>query len=315
MPNTSESEKIQFLRCSPFFAIHAALLLPFWVGWSPVAIAACFALYFVKMFGVTAAYHRYLSHASFKTGRVFQFILVWTGCMSMQKGPLWWASLHRHHHAHSDDDDDIHSPLRRSFWWSHMGWLLCTKHEETLWRLIRPFDRFPELVWLNRFHVVPGLTLAAQTFLFGWLLERYAPSLGTNGLQMLVWGFGITTVLVYHGTFAINSLAHVFGSARYETGDGSRNNWWLALLTCGEGWHNNHHHYPSSARMGFRWWELDFTHWALAALAWMGLVWDLKLPPPHVVYPELLTQSLSGASAVPAPPSLELTSTRQGKCI
>ncbi|MEZ5351713.1 MAG: acyl-CoA desaturase [Bryobacteraceae bacterium] len=315
MTGAADPDKLHLLRSSPFFVLHASLLLPIWVGVSPAAIAACVALYYVKMFGITAAYHRYLAHASFKTGRLFQFVLVWTGAMSMQKGPLWWASLHRHHHAHSDQDGDIHSPLRRGFWWAHAGWILCTRHDETIWRLIRPFDKFPELVWLNRYHTVPGLVLGAQTFLLGTMLERYAPQLGTNGLQMMVWGFLISTILTYHGTFAINSLAHVYGSVRYPTGDGSRNNFWLALLTCGEGWHNNHHHYPSSSRMGFRWWEVDFTHWVLRAFAAAGLVWDLKTPPRHVIYPDLRIHS-SSAAATPSEdgtPSRAFTSTRHGR--
>lgn len=263
--------------------MHPACLLAWWSGVGWVAAGTGLALYWIRMFGVTAGYHRYFAHASFKTSRWFQFLLAWLATSSMQKGALWWASHHRHHHAHSDEPADIHSPVQRGFFWSHMGWILCTKYEDTRWHLIQQFAKFPELLWLNRFHAAPGFVLAAQVTLAGALLERYAPSLGTNAFQMFIWGFLISTVALYHGTFTINSLSHVYGSQRYDTGDDSRNNWLLALITMGEGWHNNHHYYPSSARMGFRWWEVDMTHLILQALAAAGLVWDLKEPPARVL--------------------------------
>lgn len=265
--------------------MHLAFLLPIWVGVSWVAVLTCFILYYARMFGITGGYHRYFSHASYKTSRGFQFFLAWLGCSSMQKGPLWWASLHRHHHAHSDQEEDIHSPLTRGFWWSHMGWIVCNRYNETKWSLIQNFARYPELVWINKYHSVPGFVLAGMVFAFGWFLEVYFPGLGTSRWQMLVWGWLISTVVLYHGTFTINSLAHVFGSRRYPTKDGSRNNFWLALITMGEGWHNNHHYLPSSARMGFRWYEIDLSLYVLTVLSWVGLVWDLKKPPQHIVNP------------------------------
>ena len=201
----------------------------------------------------------------------------------MQKGPLWWASHHRHHHAHSDEPDDIHSPVQRGFFWSHIGWILCTKYEPTRWNLVRQFATFRELAWLDRNHMAPGLALAAVVYASGWWLERHAPSLGANGLQLLICGFLISTVAGYHATFTINSLSHVFGTQRFPTRDQSRNNWLLALLTLGEGWHNNHHYYPSSVRMGFRWWEIDITLYVLRALSSVGVIWDLKMPPRHML--------------------------------
>jgi len=279
----AEQERIRKLRSLPFAALHAACLLVFWSGVSPAAVAACIFLYYIRMFGITAGYHRYFSHMSFKTGRAFQFVLAWLGASSMQKGVLWWAAHHRHHHTYSDEEDDIHSPVRRGFWWSHVGWILCAKYDETRWDLVRNFARYGELVWLNKFHVVPGLLLGAKVYLFGWLLERYAPALGVTAFQMLIWGFVVSTVLLYHGTFAINSLTHIFGSRRFPTPDNSRNNLLFALLTMGEGWHNNHHYYPASARMGFRWWEVDLSHYALTVLSWCGVVWDLKRPPGHAL--------------------------------
>jgi stearoyl-CoA desaturase (delta-9 desaturase) len=281
----SEVDKIHWLRSGPFFLMHAACLLAVWLGVSWPAAAVCAFLYWIRMFGITAGYHRYFSHASFKTGRGFQFVLALLGSMAMQKGPLWWAAHHRHHHANSDEEDDIHSPLQRGFWWSHVGWFLCVRHDETRWHLVQNLSRYRELRWLNTNHPVPGLGLGVAVYLFGWWLESAHPGLGTTRWQMLVWGWLISTVLLYHGTFAINSLAHVFGGQRYPTRDGSRNNALLALVTLGEGWHNNHHFAPSSARMGFRWWEIDQSYYVLKALSWLGVVWDLRSPPARVSQP------------------------------
>ena len=276
---TPGEERIQWAESTPFLAMHAGCLTAYWAGSSPVALTVGLTLFWIRMFGITGVYHRYFAHASYKTSRLLQFVLAWIACTSMQKGPLWWASHHRHHHAHSDERDDIHSPVQRGFFWSHMGWIMCTRYEPTRWRLIRQFAKYRELVWLNKYHLAPGILLAAACYLFGWTLERYAPGLGTNGFQMLIWGFLISTVALYHSTFTINSLSHVYGTQRFDTGDQSRNNWLLALLTLGEGWHNNHHFYPSSASMGFRWWEIDITFYILKSLAAIGLVWDLKPPP------------------------------------
>ncbi|MBM3734448.1 MAG: acyl-CoA desaturase [Acidobacteria bacterium] len=263
--------------------MHAACLLAFAVGVSWAAVITCAALYWIRMFGITAGFHRYFAHASFKTSRGFQFVLALLGSMSLQKGVLWWASLHRHHHANSDEEDDIHSPVRHGFWWSHMIWFLCVKNDATRWNLIQNLARYRELVWLNDHHHFTGLGLGGLVYLFGWWAEVAQPGWQTTRWQMLVWGWLISTVALYHGTFSINSLAHVFGSRRYFTRDGSRNNLLLALITLGEGWHNNHHYAPSSVRMGFFWWEIDQSYYVLKALSWLGVVWDLQ-PPPRRVY-------------------------------
>lgn len=272
-------DRPDYVHSFPFLFIHAVCLTAFWTGVSVPALIACLVLYWIRMFGITAGYHRYFSHASFKTSRAFQFILGLLGATALQRGPLWWASLHRHHHAHSDDEDDIHSPVRHGFFWAHMGWMMCRKYEETRWDLIKSFARFPELVWLNRNFRAAGLGLGAAIYAFGWFVETQLPSWQTTRWQMLVWGWVISTVLLYHGTFTINSLSHVWGSRRYRTNDGSRNNPWLAIITLGEGWHNNHHYYPSSVRMGFRWWEFDQSYYVLWLLEKLGIVWDLKKPP------------------------------------
>ena len=261
-----------------FFAIHAAALGVLWLGWSPAALAVSLAVYVARMFGITGGYHRYFSHASYRTSRAFQFALGWLGACATQKGPLWWASHHRNHHLYADTDKDIHSPARRGFWWAHAGWILSDRFDAVDWKAIEQFARFPELRLLDRWHWVAPGSLAIALYAFGAALARWTPGLRTNGAQMLVWGFAVSTVALYHATFSINSLAHRFGRRRYRTADDSRNNFWLALITLGEGWHNNHHRCQYSERQGFFWWEVDVTHYALSALAKLGLVWDLRVP-------------------------------------
>jgi len=257
------------VKIVPFFLVHVACLAAFWlpVSWGMVALAA--GLYLVRMFGITAGFHRYFSHRSFKTSRVFQVVLACLGMFSFQKGPLWWAAHHRHHHRASDQSDDLHSPGRHGFLWAHVGWILTTEHDDTDYDRIADFAKYPEMVWLNEHHLVPGVALGALLFALG-------------GFPALVWGLFIPTVLTWHATFAINSLTHMFGRRRYATGDDSRNSLLLALVCLGEGWHNNHHYYKSSTRQGFYWWEIDLTYYVLEALALVGIVWDLKDVPEHI---------------------------------
>jgi stearoyl-CoA desaturase (delta-9 desaturase) len=240
-------------------------------GWSWRGAALAVALYFVRMVVVTMGYHRYFSHRTFKTSRAFQFLLALGAQSAAQKGVLWWASHHRWHHKHSDTDADPHSAKRRGFWHAHLGWILGQDWDETRLELVGDLAKFPELRFLNRpsVQLLPALLLAIACLALG-------------GVPGLVWGFFVSTVLLWHGTFTINSLCHMFGRRRFETTDDSRNSLALALLTTGEGWHNNHHHYQSSARQGFRWWEIDVTFYVLKALAAVGLVWDLRPAPPSV---------------------------------
>ena len=254
----------------PFLAVHLACLAAIWTGISWPAVALCVTLYWLRMFAVTAGYHRYFSHRAFATGRVFQFILAFLAQSTAQKSVLWWAAKHRHHHLHSDTASDVHSPRHTGFLYSHIGWVFARRHGDTDFGQVADLARFPELRWLHRIEVAPAVLLGAFCFLVaGW--------------SGLVVGFFWSTVLVYHATFCINSLAHVRGSRRYVTGDDSRNNLGLALLTMGEGWHNNHHAYQSSARQGFRWWEVDATWYILKLLSRLGIVHDLKAPPESVL--------------------------------
>jgi stearoyl-CoA desaturase (delta-9 desaturase) len=278
-------ERMELGRAIPFIILHLGCLGLIWVGWSPVAVAVAVALYFIRMFAVTALYHRYFCHRAFKTSRAVQFLFGLLGLTAVQRGPLWWASVHRHHHAHSDEDHDAHSPVKKGFFWSHVGWLTSSRNFPTDYSRVKDLAKFPELIFLNRFDLIGPLFLAGGMYALGAGLEAWMPSLGTSGPQMLVWGFFVSTVFLFHATCAVNSFAHTLGSKRYETGDESRNSFILALLTLGEGWHNNHHHYQASARQGFFWWEIDISYYVLKALSVFGIVWDLK-PVPARVYSE-----------------------------
>ena len=272
-------DRIDWTRIVPFVLMHVACLAAFWTGVSPVALVVALIAYLVRMFAITGFYHRYFSHRSFKTSRAGQFIFGLLGASAVQRGPVWWAAHHRHHHVHSDQAGDTHSPRQRGFWYSHMGWFLTGKGFAPDLKLVKDLMRFPELRFLDRFDLFVPVLLGAGMFGLGALLQHVAPELGTSGGQMLVWGFFVSTVACSHATFTINSLSHVFGRQRYRTGDTSCNNWWLALVTLGEGWHNNHHYYPNSTRQGFYWYEYDITFYVLKLLSWLGIIWDLKPVP------------------------------------
>ena len=267
----------ELFHVAALVAMHVGLVIAFVRGptWRLVALAV--ATYLVRMFAITAAYHRYFSHRSFKTSRLFQLVLAFLGTTAVQKGPLWWAAAHRVHHKHSDTERDVHSPLRRGFWYAHLGWWMGQDHQETRLDLVPDFAGYPELRWLDRYHVIGSAALiAAVTIPFGF--------------DGFLWGYVVSTVVLMHATFTINSLAHVWGSRRYATKDTSRNNAFLALLTLGEGWHNNHHHYMSSANQGFFWWEIDISFYVLRAFEKLGLVWDLRRPPERILRKDLIAE-------------------------
>ncbi|MFT3776619.1 MAG: acyl-CoA desaturase [Minicystis sp.] len=263
-------KRVAWGKSIPFILIHlSAVVGVVLLGWSWKGLALAVALYYVRMFGVTAGYHRYFSHRSFRTGRVMQFVFALLATSSAQKGVLWWAAHHRVHHKLSDKPGDVHSVLQDGFWWSHVGWIMSDRYEATEHDKVRDLEKFPELVWLDRWHLVPPTVLGVSLFLVG-------------GWYAVVWGLLVSTVLLWHGTFTINSLTHVFGKRRYATTDNSRNSLILALVTMGEGWHNNHHYYQRSVRQGFYWWEIDMTFYVLKVMQALGLVWDLHAPPRHV---------------------------------
>ena len=277
----AQTFKVNWVDSIPYLAVHAGCLAVFWVGISWIAVACAVLLYLARMFFITAFYHRYFSHRSFRTSRVFQFIGAVGGCAALQRGPIWWAAHHRHHHCTSDTELDRHSPREKGFLYSHMGWFMTDEYNATDEKYVADWMKVPELKFLNRFYWLTGILLGAGLLGAGALLE--SAGFATSAGQLFVWGFFISTVAVYHGTYTINSLSHVFGKRRFKTTDDSRNNLLLALITLGEGWHNNHHHYSSSARQGFRWWELDVTYYILKTLSWTGIVWSLRPVPEHVM--------------------------------
>ncbi len=278
---SNQSHSVDLARVIPFIVLHLSCLAVLWVGVSATAVAVCVLSYLLRMFAITAFYHRYFAHRAFKTSRALQFLFALVGASATQRGPLWWAAHHRRHHKHSDQQGDPHSP-RKGLFWSHMGWFLSRAHFATEWKQIPDLARYPELRWLDRFDIVVPVLYATALFGLGSVLDTVAPGLNTSGWQLLVWGYLVSTVVLIHATLTINSLAHRFGRRRYSTRDDSRNNLWLALLTLGEGWHNNHHHFPGAARQGFFWWEIDVSYAVLKAMSWLGLVWDLKPVPQGV---------------------------------
>ena len=275
-------DRFEFRRCLPFVFIHLGCIGLIWVGWSWTAVGVAIGLYWIRMFAITAFYHRYFSHRTFHTSRWAQFAFAALGNLAVQRGALWWAAVHRHHHKHADTEHDVHAPGMRGFAWAHIGWMTSSRNFPTNYDAIRDLAKFPELVFLNRFDLVVPALYAAALYGIGELLRAGAPGFGTSGAQLVVWGFFISTVVLLHGTLFINSMAHVFGGRRFSTRDDSRNNFLLAVITLGEGWHNNHHRFMSAARQGFYWWEFDPTWYALKALSWTGLIWDLKSVPQSV---------------------------------
>ncbi len=266
-------DDIVYPSAIPFVLVHLACFGAIWSGVTWQALVLCVALYWLRIFAIGAGYHRLFSHRAYSTSRAFRFVLALLAQSTAQKSVLWWAAKHRHHHLHSDTEHDVHSPRHTGFLYSHLGWIFSRRHDTFDEATVADLARYPELKWLHKYELAPAAVLALLCFLIaGW-----------SGLFV---GFFWSTVLVYHATFCINSLAHVSGRKRYVTGDDSRNNWLLAVFTMGEGWHNNHHAFQASVRQGFRWWEIDPTFYILKALSWVGVVWDLRMPPKQVVQNE-----------------------------
>ncbi len=273
---------IEWLRVLPFVLLHLACFTVLLVGFSWFAFGVFFVSYAIRTFGNTGGYHRLFAHRSYKTGRITQFVIACLGAAAVQRGPLWWAAHHRHHHKFSDESDDHHSPVSKSFFYSHMGWIMARGTFRSRLELIGDFAKFPELRFLDRFDLLVPILYFIAMFGVGAGANALWPELGTNGWQTLVWGGVLATVFLYHVTFSINSLSHKdqLGRRRYVTADHSRNIWWLAPLTFGEAWHNNHHHFPASSRLGFFWWEVDIGYYVIRTLNILGLAHDLRQVPP-----------------------------------
>lgn len=271
-PSTNQAARhqVDWVRVLPFAAMHLACLGIIWVGASWTAVAVAAGLYVIRMFAITGFYHRYFSHRTFETSRPMQFAFAVLGATSVQRGPLWWAAHHRKHHRHADTEADVHSPRQHGFWWSHMGWITSPENFPTDFKQVPDLARYPELRFLDRFDIVVPLLLALTLFLLG-------------GAQWLVWGFFVSTVVLFHCTCFINSLAHQLGRRRFPTDDDSKNSLLLSLITFGEGWHNNHHWYPGAVRQGFYWWEVDITFYGLWLLSRLGIVKNLHAVPARVL--------------------------------
>jgi stearoyl-CoA desaturase (delta-9 desaturase) len=271
--NTPKS--VDWLRAIPFIILHLGCLGVIWVGTSAFAVGLAIGLYFFRMFAITGFLHRYFSHKTYSTSRWFQFVMALWSATSVQRGALWWAYTHRHHHKHSDEEEDKHSPVVDGFWWSHIGWITSKKNFPTDYSKITDLAKYPELVFLNRFDTLVPIIFAGSLYGLGAYLGTHG--IETSGPQLLVWGFFISTTVLFHGTSCINSLAHVWGTKRFKTTDDeSRNSFILTLITLGEGWHNNHHRYQATTKQGFYWWEFDPTYYLLKILSWTGLIWGLK---------------------------------------
>lgn len=293
MMDREKRNTVHTLHKVRFAAIHVIPFAAIWTGATVFDWIVCVSLYFVGMFFVTAGYHRYFAHRTYKTSRVFQFLLAFMAQSSAQKGVLWWSANHRIHHKYSDTPKDPHSMKLYGFWYSHLGWILGPDYEKTRFDLVKDLAKFPELVWLNKYYLVPPFVLAIVVMIFGGIVNGGSVSAAFSaGWSTLLVGFFLSRVILYHGTFSVNSIMHKFGKPRYKTGDKSKNSWWLALISMGEGWHNNHHYYQSSTRQGFFWWEYDFTYYVLKLLSWFGIVWGIREVPKHVQYcKEMLVSS------------------------
>ena len=305
LPTPRDRHGVAVRSSAPFLVAHAVPLAALASGISTKAVVLAGVLFVTRMWFITAGYHRYFAHRSFETSRPLQAVLAFGGLTAAQKGPLWWAAAHRAHHRHADTDRDPHSP-QKGFWWSHVGWVLSGRYGTTDGDAVADLARYPELRFLDRHDWIGPWALA----ILAWAVA---------GWSGLVIGFFASTVLLWHATFAVNSLAHLVGARRYATADSSRNLLPLAVLTLGEGWHNNHHHHPAAARQGFRWWQLDVTYWTLHALRRLGLVWAIREPPatalaarhtgPDILDTGRLRQHLArAAAAVPATNPALLTS-------
>ena len=277
--NRLPGENISLMVSLPFISVHIGALAALFIMPTNFALFMMVAVYFIRMFAITAGFHRYFSHRSFKTGRIFQFILAYLATCSAQMGPIWWASHHRHHHKYTDKIEDPHPPNLKGFVWAHVGWIMSPANVPTKTEYVKDLMKYPELRYLDKYHYAAPLSLVIFLYSLGEYLKINYVSYGTNGIELVVWGFFVSTVLLYHATFMVNSVCHVFGYRSYDTKDGSVNNLLVAILTLGEGWHNNHHAFPNSERQGHRWYQIDISHYIIWLLSLLGIVWKIRQVP------------------------------------
>lgn len=255
-----------------FGAIHAlALLAPWYFSWSALGITIALH-WLLGSIGICLGYHRLLTHRSFQVPKLLEYAIALIGSLALQGGPIFWVAGHRQHHAFTEDIDKDPYSARRGFWWSHMLWIMYPRAEfftTATYRKYAPdLARDPFYTWLDRYFLLLQLPLAIGLYALG-------------GWSFVVWGVFLRIVLLWHTTWLINSATHLFGDRPFNTDDGSRNLWWAALLTFGEGWHNNHHAHPNVAKAGWQWWQVDITWWAIRALQAIGLAKKVVMPPNH----------------------------------
>jgi sn-1 stearoyl-lipid 9-desaturase len=263
---TENKPRIEWPMILFLVAVHLLALLAFLpsnFSWAGIGIAM-FLHWVTGGVGITLGFHRLVTHRSFQTPKWLEYVLVFCGTLSCQMGPTIWVGLHRHHHLYSDRELDQHNS-NRGFWWSHMGWMLYeVAAKKDVSRYTKDIANQPFYQFCDKYYLVLQVILAALLYLIG-------------GWSFLIWGIFVRLVLVYHCTWFVNSATHKFGYRTYESNDRSTNCWWVALCTYGEGWHNNHHAFPHSARHGFKWWEIDFTWMMIRCLEMVGLAWKVRL--------------------------------------
>ena len=274
--NRLPGEKLSLIVSLPFLSVHIGAIYALTISPSPFALFMVFLMYFIRMFGITAGFHRLFSHRSFKTNRAFQFFLAYAATCSAQMGPIWWASHHRHHHKYTEQIEDPHTPTLKGFFWAHVGWIMSPVNSPTKEEYVGDLMKYPELKWLDKYHYFAPFSLVILLYGLGEFMAVNYAQYNTNGMELVLWGFFVSTVLLYHATFMVNSVCHVFGHRTYDTKDGSVNNFLVAILTLGEGWHNNHHAFPNSEKQGHKWYQIDISHYILWCLSKIGVVWKIR---------------------------------------
>jgi fatty-acid desaturase len=265
-----EQLKLSWVSVGFFTIVHAlALLAPWFFSWSALGITILLH-WFLGSIGICLGYHRLLSHRSFQVPKWLEYVIALIGAAALQGGPIFWIAGHRLHHAHTEDEEKDPYSARKGFWWSHMLWILYPKSDffdaDKYFRYAPDLARDPFYLWLDKYFLLLQIPVGVGLYLLG-------------GWSYVIWGMCVRSVFLWHSTWFINSVTHMWGYRTFETNDNSRNLWWAAIVTYGEGWHNNHHAYPNVAKAGWRWWEVDVTWWAIQVLRAFGLATKVVMPP------------------------------------
>jgi fatty-acid desaturase len=270
LQTTPSRYPLDWIAVSFFTTIHVlALLAPWFFSWSALGITI-FLHWLFGSIGICLGYHRLLSHRSFRVPRWLEYAIAIIGALALQGGPIFWVAGHRLHHAHTEDIEKDPYSAKRGFWWSHMLWIFYPRPEffdyEQYQKAAPDLARQGFYRWLNRNFLYLQIPLGLLLYALG-------------GWSFVIYGVFVRAVLLWHSTWFINSVTHLWGYRTFEINDNSRNLWWAAILTYGEGWHNNHHSYPNVAKAGWRWWEIDVTWWTISLLKTLGLAHKVNLPP------------------------------------